>query len=472
MSRFITATALFAASLALAAPAGARTVALGRTESRTDYVSAGVGGIGSGPGTITVTGVKGGVRKAFLYWHGVDNSGSGAVYDNETVTFAGQSVTGTSLGDAETNCWGPGSSRAFFADVTPLVGGNGGYTISGLNGKTGHSGNGASLVVLFNDGNPDNDRDLVFFEGNDSDFVQYSFPGETNGWAASLSGIDYTGGSVFAQVHAGDGQYFNDDTISFTGLATVSFADTLSLWDGTSVPNAGFSRAGTDSLWDIHTFDITGAFGNPGRRDIAFSGMNATGDCHSLVALMLDLGAGSAPCGNGVLDNGEECDPASPPTPIAPQCPGVQTCVNDCTCGCTADAQCNDGNGCTLDRCDVESGACVHDPACAAGPGCQDTCDEVAAACRLCGRPFDNLHCIVNAVFVLQAALDLRSCELCTCDVDSSGTVTTTDALMILRSCVDLPANLQCSVPDSTTTTTTTIVTTTTAFATTTTIGL
>jgi len=460
MSRFVIAIALIAASLVPAGPAAARTVALARTETGTDHVSAGIGGIGNGPGTITITGVKGGVRKAFLYWHGIDNSGAAAVYDNEAITFAGQPVTGTSLGDAETNCWGAGSSRAFFADVTPLVRGNGAYTISGLNGKTGHSGNGASLVVLFNDGNPDNDRDLVFFEGNDSNFVEFGFPGETAGWAANLNDIQYGGGSVYARLHVGDGQFFPDDSISFSSQGLVTFPDSGLLWDGVSVPNAGFSRGGTDSLWDIHGFDITGALGSPGLRDITFSGMNATGDCHSLVVLMLDLGAGSAPCGNGTLDDGEECDPASP---LAPQCPGVQTCLNDCSCGCTGDAQCNDGNGCTLDRCDVESGACVYEAACASGPGCEDTCDEDASACRLCGRPYDNLNCIVNAVFVLQAALDLRSCELCTCDVDSSGDVTTTDALLILRGCVDLPVSLQCTIPESTTTTT---------FVTTTTFGL
>jgi hypothetical protein len=474
MSRIFIAIAFVAVTFWTALPCEARTVTLGRTETRTDYVSAGIGGIGSGPGTIVVSGVKGGVRKAFLYWHGIDNSSSLGVYDNETITFAGQQVTGTSLGDAETNCWGAGSSRAFFADVTPLVTGNGSYVVSGFNAKAGHSGNGASLIVLFNDADPENDRDLVFFEGNDSNVVQFAFPGETNGWQATLSGIQYDGGSVFAQLHVGDGQFFPDGSISFAGVATVSIPDTTLLWDGLSVPNAGFSRAGTDGLWDIHTFDITEAFGNPGLRNITFSGMEVTNDCHSLVALMLDLGAGAAPCGNGVLDEGEECDPAGANTA---ECPGVQTCVNDCSCGCTSDAQCNDGTACTLDRCDLDTGACEHEPACATGPGCQDTCDENAAACRLCGRPYDNLHCIVNAVFVLQAALDLRSCELCACDVDSSGSITTTDALRILRTCVGLPTELVCTIPEDTTTTmpvttTTDLVTTTTDTATSTTMGL
>lgn len=432
-------------STALATP-----VTLARTESRTDYVSAGTGGIGTGPGTITVTGVDGPVRKAFLYWHGVDLS-VGGIYDNETVTFAGSQVTGTSLGDAETNCWGSGSSRAFVADVTRLVDGDGAYAISGLNaGGANHDGNGASLLVLFDDGNDANDRDLVFFEGNDSDVIQTGVPpGDANGWAATLSNIDYAGGSVFAQMHVGDGQFFVDGPVTFTGAGTVTIPDTGLLWDGLSVPNAGFSRAAGDSLWDIHTFDITSAFGAPGPQTIDVSGMLTTGDCHSLVLLLLDLEGGSAPCGNGVVDEGEECDPAG-----ASQCPGIETCVSDCTCGCRSDLDCGDGSSCTVDSCDLETGACVYTPACPTGPGCEDTCDEEAGQCRECGHPYSNGRCVVNAVYVLQAALDLRACELCTCDVDSSGDVTATDSLKILRTCAGLPELLECTFPESSTTTT------------------
>ena len=125
MTRNLRSAALAAglAVLAVSNEASAKAVTLGRTEANTDYVSAGVGGIGTGAGTITIAGVSGSVRKAFLYWHGIDNSGTGAVYDNETITFAGDSVTGISLGDASTNCWGDGGSRGFFADVTNRVSG-------------------------------------------------------------------------------------------------------------------------------------------------------------------------------------------------------------------------------------------------------------------------------------------------------------------------------------------------------------
>lgn len=442
MSRIICSVVL--ATVAMATSASATSVTLGRTETNTDYVSAGIAGIGSGPGTITVTGVSGGVRKAFLYWHGIDNSGTGAVYDNPVITFAGSSVTGVSLGDAETNCWGDGSSRAFFADVTQRVSGNGSYAISGLNAQPGHAGNGASLVVLFNDSNDDNNRDLVFFEGNDSSVVD-TFPGDADGWAATLPNINYTGGTVRAQVHASDGQSFGDGPIQFTGASTVTFNDTSLLWDGNSLPNAGFSRAGTDGLWDIHTFNITAAFGAPGVQTINFSGMGFTGDCHSLVVMMLDLDAGSAPCGNGVLDEGEQCDPAGAGDDT---CSGAKSCLNDCTCGCTNDFQCNDGSSCTTDSCNAETGACGRQSTCPTAPGCTDTCDVGSDECRTCGHPYSNDRCVVNAVVVLRGALDLGPCELCTCDVNASETVTSTDAMMILRSCANLSVNLQCVLPE------------------------
>ena len=80
------------------------------TKTNIDWTSAGISGVGGGSGTITVSGVSGAVQNAFLYWHGINNSGLGAVYDNATVTIDGNAVTGANIGDATTNCWGAGSS--------------------------------------------------------------------------------------------------------------------------------------------------------------------------------------------------------------------------------------------------------------------------------------------------------------------------------------------------------------------------
>jgi hypothetical protein len=282
---------------AIAARSYATPIHNAHTEVNVDWTSAGVGGVGNtGSGSINLTGVNGTVKKAFLYWSGIDliAAGGDGVYDNEVVSINGNQVSGVSLGDSTTNCWGSGSSRAFRADVTSFVSGNGTYNITGLSAKPGHNGNGASLVVTFDDGNPTNNRDLVFFEGNDSNNPE-GRPDEDNGWNATLANINYPGGQVGVQFHVADGQTFGDNTVTFSGGGTVSIPDTTLLWDGNSVPSAGASRAPNGSLWDIHTFDVTGAFGSPGLSTLTMSGQLPVNDCIALVLLIMDLTAGSAP---------------------------------------------------------------------------------------------------------------------------------------------------------------------------------
>lgn len=294
-----TTRAVFAAVMLAGGAASAAPITFARLASGVDWTSAGIGGASGGGGTITLAGVSGAVTKAYLYWHGIDQpeEGGDGVYDNESVTLNGNPVTGTAIGDSTTNCWpdvnGTGSSRAFRADVTNLVGGNGAYVVAGLSAKPGHSGNGASLVVLFDDGNAGNDRDLVFFEGNDSNFA-LGFEGETDGWHAELAGIVYAGGAVNVQLHVADGQTLVDNTLGFsTGAGTVDVPDTTSLWDSTTVPTAGESRAGNGELWDIQTLDVTAAFGAAGPYTLTMDGQQPVDDCLGLIVLLVDLKGGS-----------------------------------------------------------------------------------------------------------------------------------------------------------------------------------
>ncbi|MBI5503780.1 MAG: DUF3344 domain-containing protein [Deltaproteobacteria bacterium] len=409
--------------------AHATPVTFARSENNTDYLSFAVGGVGDGPADITVSGLSGSIRKAFLYWHGVDLGGDG-VYANADVTLDGQNVTGESLGDASTNCWGSGASRAFFADVTSIVDGDGIYTFS-PGAIAGHDTNGASLIVLYNDGNPGNNRDLVFFEGNDSDQPQ-GFPGDADGWSATLNNINYAGGSVFAQMHVGDGQNFtqpDDGTVTFTSAeGVVTIPDSAALFDGNSVPDAGMDRAGNGSLWDIHTFDITGAFNQAGTYSIALA-QQPLNDCHSLIVTMIDLAAGAAPCGNGTIDEGEECDPAAEPT----GCLAPESCLTGCTCGCDSNSDCNDGVSCTVDTCNLETGACTNDDS---QCGCPGTCGDPAQALGTITA--------VDAGFILRTSVELEDCELCVCDLDNSGEVLANDALADLKYAVGLPQTLGC----------------------------
>lgn len=296
---------LLATSLGLLISSAAHALPISHTitHANVDWTSAGVAGIGSlGSGDITVSGVSGTVTKAYLYWHGINNSGIGAVYDNANVTINGNPVVGTNIGDSSTNCWGAGSASAFRADVTAFVSGDGSYTVAGLASDASHNANGASLVVIFDDGNNSNNRDVVIFEGNDSNIPQ-GYPGEDDGWHASLSPIDYGGGPVAAQLHVGDGQSFSDGALTYqTANGLLVIPDSTVLYDGKSLPTAGNSRTTNGDLWDIHNFDITAAFGGvPASATLDIDGMYPSSDCLALVTLVLDLEPGSAPPPPGTL---------------------------------------------------------------------------------------------------------------------------------------------------------------------------
>ena len=336
----------------------------------------GRGRYGGGDGRITIAGVSGAVTHAYLYWHGIDSGGDG-IYDNATVTINGNSVTGTAIGDATTNCWGAGSSRAFEADVTAYVSGNGSYAIAGLSNATGHNANGASLVVVFDDATAADDRDLVFFTGNDSSEPE-GFPGETDGWHASLPLIAYGGGTARAELHVADGQNAGDDSLTFSTVnGSTVIGDTAALYDGNSLPSAGTSRASNGELWDIHDLDITGAFGGlPATVSLDIDGMDFGGDCLGLVLLLLDLEPGSAPpapCGDGNSDPGEQCDDGNSDngdccsstcqyeangTPCADNtvCNGAEVCHGAGTCQAGTALNCSDLDPCTQDSCDPVDG--------------------------------------------------------------------------------------------------------------------
>lgn len=76
---------------------------------------------------------------------------------------------------------------------------------------------------------------------------------------------------------------------------------------------------------------------------------------------------------------------------------------------------------------------CVHDTT-------EETCGNVT-----CSQSSNSSSInAADALAALQAAVALRFCPLCTCDVDGSGLTTATDALMILRAAVALPVELHC----------------------------
>ena len=295
------------------------------TENNVDFTSAGIAGVGTpGSGTITLGGIGAGtVESARLYWHGV-----GSPYASANVSINGNPVVGTSIGTASTNCWGGTNSVAYQADVTAYVAGDGAYLVTGMtSGNAGDNANGASIVVTFDDGDSNNDRDLVFFEGNDSNIFDAGFPGDVAGWHAVLTPIDYDGvGSVGIELHAADGQPSSESLLTLSTVnGAVPIPDDATLWDGISTPSEGMGRNGL-GLWDIHSFDITAAFGAvAGSVDLNLDGMDAqAGDCLGLVLALVDLPAGSLPGGDDFSkmlvegpdeNNDEEIDKVIPVKP-------------------------------------------------------------------------------------------------------------------------------------------------------------
>ena len=301
------------------------------TLPRTDFVNAGVDGIGAaminggGVGTIELGGVSGTVTLALLYWEGIDIDepdddfvGGDADYDEADIEFDGVPVTGIQLyAHGANNGWPftapnepppPPSAGLYRADVTTLIqaGGNRAYAISGLADGGGHSANGASLIVYFDDGDPANDVHVVHYEGmqsNDDGHWQFPF------------NVEYGGGAVEAIFHVADGQTSLDDgTLQFNvspGLPgsnpdvnRVSFTslhyDGLPLFGGESVPGMGFPRAGNGSrLWDIRRLPLTAGFGPPGAYEVAIQ-LGSAQDALALVIAQI-VTAADADEGNLML---------------------------------------------------------------------------------------------------------------------------------------------------------------------------
>ena len=251
----------------------------------TDFASAGVAGgltrVIENP--IVLSGVSGTVTKAFLYWHGVTNSLTNA---GNSITVNATTVTGTNIGVSSSNCWPFNNSQAYRADVTTLAqAGNGNYTVSGF-GEL--NPNGVSLIVFFDDGNNTNNRDVVIFDGNDSNILFAGIPGNPNapadpqGWDVLLSGITYTTGTANIQLHVGDGQPFADAALFVNAAQLVPSGG---IFNGTTVPGG--------QLWDIRSYDVTSSL-SPGPNSLNLtSGLNS--DCLSLIAALIDLPAGAAP---------------------------------------------------------------------------------------------------------------------------------------------------------------------------------
>jgi Putative Ig domain len=261
----------------------------------TDIVMAGVGGMraigftssatATGSGNIVLSGIATGstITKAFLYWNGPTISTDPTV--NATVSFNAISVTGFSIGFASSNCWDPAhgsifaNSQSYRADVTAYVAGNGTYALDNFvkrntNGDVVADINGVSLIVFFNDGNPNNNRDVYLVDGNDSNEPSAFEPAE---WDTTVSGVSYSGGTATLTFHVTDGQVSVDPDVFVNGTQIF----TGETFNGGSVPNADTRFTG----WDIVPKDVTSLMTTSNLRVTSSGGS----DCIGIVVLVLSV---------------------------------------------------------------------------------------------------------------------------------------------------------------------------------------
>ena len=275
-----------------------------KTKFATDVAYAGVGGLrNQGSGEITLSGVSGTVTEALLFWHGPTSSEDPNA--NAAVTFAGTGVVGTNLGVSDDNCWGFANSQAYRADVTSLVPGNGTYALADFT-KASVEINGAQLVVFYDDGNAANNRDVVMFNGNDSN-IENDF--DALGWNVSLPGINYVSGAASMDLVVSDGQTFPDGTLE-VNAATLDAGPNL--FSGDTVPLATGSQS--QSLWDQKTYDVTANL-TPGANTLTLTHQAIdAGDCLSMVYAAVNLPAGAAP-DQPTTTTTTEAPPAPEPEP-------------------------------------------------------------------------------------------------------------------------------------------------------------
>jgi hypothetical protein len=221
----------------------------GFSVSNTDVAGFGTGGMrgGDGTGTISVSGVTAPVLHALLFWHGPTNSTDTAA--NASVTFDGTPITGTNIGVDSDNNWLFQNSQAYRADVTGLVTGNGSYSLGDFTKLPDVDINGVSLLVFYDDGNSSNDRNVVAWNGNDSNVFDST-------WDETIEGVPYPGsGNASLDLIVGDGQSYADGELRVNGTA---IAGPGAVFQGLVGPNyAGNPSGVTGSLWDMNSYDIT-----------------------------------------------------------------------------------------------------------------------------------------------------------------------------------------------------------------------
>ena len=118
--------------------------------------------VGSGfPASIAIAGIPVGVtiEKAYMYWILSYHTGSSTTPTLVLTNPSGvtSNIPATLIGSGPSKCWGETGTRAFRADVTTAVAGNGNYVINNIIGLLAWNGqptweiDGASLIIIYSD---------------------------------------------------------------------------------------------------------------------------------------------------------------------------------------------------------------------------------------------------------------------------------------------------------------------------------
>ena len=181
-----------------------------------------------------------------------------------------------------------------------------------------------------------------------------------------------------------------------------------------------------------------GAFDNP----CEFDCNPLTGACEPFETHICDDACTTATCVPGG-DEGYTCeDRINRPNQTA--CEDGSTCTTNDKCD---DGQCIGETGSTGPVCgnnNVESPEECDDgdTEFAAGEACDSSCELVP-----CGKPTNStgqLPKSSDALFILKVSVQTETCVLTVCDVNNSGTITSSDALLTLKKAVSSPVNLVC----------------------------
>ena len=235
--------------------------------------------------TLSVTGLVGQVRQAWLYTHSISDLDSGLNDEpmlrwNGTNLFSLDTLTANAeaVGYAADSCETANQSVTRRFDLTGLLTTNGLYTLAKTNpfSAFNFSLNGFSLLVFYDDGNATNNQDVTLFHGNDSsDDGQY----DANDWQTRLKDVVYGGGLATLGLHVAYGETIDDAPIFVNGNL---WQPQTNHFDGLTVPGRNDGTNGF--FWDVREFNLAPLL-NPGTNTLLFTMQRTTNtqDCLNLV---------------------------------------------------------------------------------------------------------------------------------------------------------------------------------------------